>query len=141
MYLFRCIWVVGFFFYRDATCPMFSAQMEQLQPSSLTALSSLFCLICKYMTSIYTGMLWTLYTKSNYDLPAKNIKNIYCIYICTWQFWPSVICAQSQIEASPNNNPPLHKKINELNPTDFKEGQNHNLIIQDRGARSSSIIY
>lgn len=62
------------FFYRDATCPMFSAQMEQLQPSSLTALSSLFCLICKYTTSIYTGMLWTLYTKSNCNLPAKNIK-------------------------------------------------------------------
>lgn len=34
--------------------------------------------------------------------------------------------------------PPLHKKINELNPTDFKEGQNHNLIIQDRGVRSAS---
>lgn len=80
-YLFRCIWVVVFFFYRDVTCPMFSAQMEQLQPSSLTALSSLFCLICKYMTSIYTGMLWTLYTKSNCNLPAKNIKNIYCIYM------------------------------------------------------------
>lgn len=128
------------FFYRDATCPMFSAQMEQLQPSSLTALSSLFCLICKYTTSIYTGMLWTLFTKSNCDLPAKNIKNIYCIYICTWQFWPSVICAQSHIEASPNNTP-LQKNINELNPTNFKEGQNHNLIIQDRGVRSSSMMY
>lgn len=43
-------------------------------------------------------------------------------------------------KASPNNNPPPPQK-NELNPTDFKEGQNHNLIIQDRGARSSSIIY
>lgn len=116
--------LLGFFFYRDATCPMFSAQMEQLQPSSLTALSSLFCLICKYTTSIYTGMLWTLYTKSNCDLPAKNIKNIYCIYMymailtkCHW--------AQSHIEASPNNNPPPPppKKINELNPTNFKKSK------------------
>lgn len=31
-----------------------------------------------------------------------------------------------------------NKEINELNPTDFKEGQNHNLIIQDRGVRSAS---
>lgn len=37
--------------------------------------------------------------------------------------------------------PPLQKNINELNPTNFKEGQNHNLIIQDRGVRSSSMIY
>lgn len=53
------------------------------------------------------------------------------------------LCPESYIEASPNNIPPSkkNKQINELNPTDFKEGQNHNSIIQDRGVRSSSIIY